>query len=155
MKVSHLLLWIKRLSGLLGCFALIVMVMCTLLAIVARYFDVTGFEWAYEVAGIAFIWVTFLGTILAEARRENAAFTLLRDALHARAAALLAYGADAIIGLLGIALFASSIPMLQRMALVPTPLLRWPSAVSLAAAPVLGGALILIALLRAFLGRAA
>lgn len=144
------MLLIKRFAGLLGCLALIVMVGSTLLAIAARYFGMTGFEWAYEVAGMAFIWVTFLGTILAEARRENAAFTVLRDALRPRLAGLLARGADIIVGLVGLALVASSIPMLERMGEVPTPLLRWPGAVSLSAAPVLGAALILIAIIRSF-----
>lgn len=124
------------------------MVVSTLLAIIARYLGVTGFDWSYEVAGIAFIWVTFLGTVLAETRRENAAFTVLRDAMRPGLAHLLARAADIIIGLIGLALLASSIPMLHRLGMVPTPILRWPDFVQLGAAPVLGAALIIIALLR-------
>lgn len=139
---------VVRVAGALGCLALIVMVLATLLAIGARYFGMTGFEWSYEVAGIAFIWVTFLGAIVAEARRENAAFEVLRDAAPLGLRSLLGRASDGIIGIIGIVLFVSSVAMLQRSAFVPTPLLRWPGFVSSAAAPVLGAALCLIVLIR-------
>lgn len=144
------MIWLRRIAGFLGCIALLVMVVNTLLAVAARYFGVTGFEWSYEVAGIAFIWVTFLGAVLAEARGENAAFTVLRDAMAPGLGAALTRAADVIIGLTGIVLLLSSIAMLQRSAFVPTPLLRWPGFVQSGAAPVLGTALMLIALLRVF-----
>ncbi|MCB8876777.1 TRAP transporter small permease [Acidisoma silvae] len=144
------MIWLRRLSGFLGCIALLVMVANTLLAVAARYFGMTGFEWSYEVAGIAFIWVTFLGTVLAETKGENAAFTVLRDALAPWLASALTRAADVAIGLIGLTLLLSSIAMLQRSAFVPTPLLRWPGFVQSGAAPVLGVGLMLIALLRVF-----
>jgi TRAP-type C4-dicarboxylate transport system permease small subunit len=139
---------VARVAGVLGCLALMIMVLATLLAIGARYFAMTGFEWSYEVAGIAFIWVTFLGAILAEARRENAAFEILRDASPARLRLFLRQASDGVIGIIGIVLLVSSVAMLQRSAFVPTPLLRWPGFVSSAAAPALGAALCVIALIR-------
>ncbi len=73
-----------RVMAFAGLVALAIMVGTTLLAVIARYFGVLGFEWSYEVAAIAFLWVTFLGTVLAEAQGHNAAFGILRDAAPPR-----------------------------------------------------------------------
>ena len=44
------------------------MFIAIILGIVARYFGVTGFEWSFEIAGLTFVWVTFLGGVVAELR---------------------------------------------------------------------------------------
>jgi len=132
-------------SGLL---ALAILVVSTLLAVVARYLGVTGLEWSYEVAGMAFIWVTFLGAVLAEARRENAAFDVLKHASPWPVRVALGWLAALVIGVVGLALLGSGVAMLQRSALVPTPLLRLPGFVVGAAVPVLGVCLCVLALRR-------
>jgi TRAP-type C4-dicarboxylate transport system permease small subunit len=124
------------------------MVVATLLAVVARYFEVTGFEWSYEVASIAFVWVTFLGVIVAEARQENAAFEIIRDSAKPSVKRALMMLSHLILAMVGGVLVISSIAMLQRSAFVPTPLLRWPGFVMSGAAPVLGGTLCLLAVMR-------
>jgi hypothetical protein len=49
---------IARFATGLGLLALLVMVTSTLLAVLARYFQATGLEWSYEVAGLASIWLS-------------------------------------------------------------------------------------------------
>jgi len=144
-----------RVMACAGLVALAVMVGTTLLAVIARYFDVLGFEWSYEVAGIAFLWVTFLGTILAEAQGHNAAFGLLRDAAPARIRIALHYIADLVLLAVGAMLLASGIAMLRRTAFVPSPLLRLPGFIPGTAVPVLGASLCIMALRRLILRRRA
>jgi TRAP-type transport system small permease protein len=141
-------LWLGHVVATAGVVALLVMVVATLLAVVARYFGVTGFEWSYEVAGIAFVWVTFLGAIVAEARQENAAFEIIRDTAKPSLKRALMILSHLVLAIVGGVLLVSSIAMVQRSALVPTPLLRWPSFVMSGAAPVLGGSLCLLAVMR-------
>lgn len=140
-----------RVMAFAGLVALVVMVGTTLLAVIARYFGVLGFEWSYEVAGIAFLWVTFLGTVLAEAQGHNAAFGILRDAAPPRARVVLQYLADLVLLAIGVMLLASGIAMLRRTAFVPSPLLRLPGFVPGTAVPVLGLSLCVMALRRLIL----
>lgn len=42
--------------------------------VVARYFHLPGFEWSFEIAALSFVWVTFIGCVLAELRGENVRF---------------------------------------------------------------------------------
>jgi TRAP-type C4-dicarboxylate transport system permease small subunit len=131
-----------------GVAALLVMVVATLLAVATRFLGITGLEWSYEVAGIAFVWTTFLGAALAEQRRENAAFEVLRASAAPWIRALLERLAALVLLLIGIALLVSGIATISRFGWVPTPLLRWPGVVQSAAAPVLGICLCLLALPR-------
>lgn len=131
-----------------GVAALLVMVVATLLAVATRFLGITGLEWSYEVAGIAFVWTTFLGAALAEQRRENAAFEVLRASAAPWIRALLERLAALVLLLIGIALLVSGIATISRFGWVPTPLLRWPGVIQSAAAPVLGICLCLLALPR-------
>jgi TRAP-type transport system small permease protein len=140
--------WIARFATGLGLLALLVMVTSTLLAVLARYFQVTGLEWSYEVAGLAFIWVSFMGVVVAEADGENAAFDVLKLAAPRRTCVALDDVAALALGGFGVVLLVSSVAMLQRSALVPTPLLRLPGVVMSGAAPVLGICLIVLAVRR-------
>jgi TRAP-type C4-dicarboxylate transport system permease small subunit len=123
----------RILAGLLaaaGVAAFAVTLVSTLAGILARYFSVAGFEWSFELAGIAFLWTTFLGVAYAELRGDNVAFSLIVDAAPARArTALSIVSALALLVVAG-ALLASGLAVLQRSGMVPTPLLRWPGAVS-------------------------
>ncbi|MCW6506711.1 TRAP transporter small permease [Lichenifustis flavocetrariae] len=139
-----------RLLTAAGIGSLLVMVAATLIAVVTRFLGTTGFEWSYEVAGIAFIWTTFLGAGLAEARRENAAFEVLRSAASPPWQRLLEKLGAVVVLIVGAALLVSGIAAIDRSGLVPTPLLRWPGFVQLTAAPVLGACLGVLALRRLF-----
>jgi TRAP-type C4-dicarboxylate transport system permease small subunit len=138
-----------------GVVAFAVTLMSTLAGILARYFSVVGFEWSFELAGIAFLWTTFLGVAYAELRGDNVAFSLVVDAAPPRARRLL--GGVSALALLVVAgaLLASGLAVLQRSGMVPTPLLRWPGAVSSLPLIVFAVAAVAIALARlsAFLRR--
>lgn len=140
--------WIYSGLTLLGVVAVMVMLASTLVAVVARYFEITGFEWSYEVAGIAFLWITFLGALAAEIRTENAAFELVKQAAGRRLRKLIDLGTPLLLGLAGACILASGIAFLQRSAWTPTPLLRWPGLVTSAALPALGGGLVILAIWR-------
>jgi TRAP-type C4-dicarboxylate transport system permease small subunit len=129
----------------IGVVVVVVMLAATLTAVVARYFEITGFEWSYEVAGIAFLWTTFLGALAAEMRGDNAAFDVLHQAAGARLRAVLD-GMNALLLLaVGAVILASGIAMLRQSGWTPTPLLRWPGLVTQAALPLLGGGLVILA----------
>lgn len=113
-----------------GVLAFAVTLATTLTGAAARYFGLPGFEWSFELAGIAFLWTTFLGVTYAELRDENVAFSLLADRCgptgRRRLAALAAFA----LLVLSAFLLASGAAAMRRSGLVPTPLLRWPSAVA-------------------------
>jgi TRAP-type C4-dicarboxylate transport system permease small subunit len=140
--------WVGRFATVAGLVAMAVMVVATMLAVVARYLAVTGLEWSYEVAGMAFIWVTFLGAVLAEVRSDNAAFDVLKHAAPVRLQRMMAWLAALVLAVVGLALLISGVAMLQRSAFVPSPLLRWPGLVVGAAVPVLGASLCVLAVRR-------
>jgi len=140
--------WPARLLSAAGVAVLLLMVGATLIAVVARYFGLTGLEWSYEIAGIAFLWVTFLGALVAELRHENVAFEVIKRAMSERWQRSLDVLSVLLLGLVGAVLLASGIAMLARSGLVPTPLLRWPGFVSGATAPVLAAGLFALAAMR-------
>jgi TRAP-type C4-dicarboxylate transport system permease small subunit len=132
----------------LGIAALLTMVIATLLAIATRFLGITGLEWSYEVAGIAFVWTTFLGAALAEVRCENAAFEVVRVAAPPPLRRAMERLSALLLLVVGAVLLSSGIAEIQRSGWVPTPLLRWPEWVQSAAAPVLGASLCLLAVSR-------
>lgn len=129
---------LAALLALVGILAFAVLLGSTALGVVVRYLIAHGFEWSYEVAGFAFIWVSVLGVLLAEARGENVAFDsfdrLLSSAWRQRTAMLRAV----LVCLLGVALLGSGIAMLFQSGLTPSLVLRWPKAVVILAMPLLG-----------------
>ena len=126
----------------------------TLAGILARYFSVAGFEWSFELAGIAFLWTTFLGVAYAELRGDNVAFSLVADAAPPRARRLLGGVSALALLVVAAALLASGAAVLQRSGMVPTPLLRWPGAVSSLPLIVFAVVAVVIAIVRlAALGR--
>jgi TRAP-type C4-dicarboxylate transport system permease small subunit len=140
--------WSDRVLILLGIMATVVMLASTLAAVVARHFELGGFEWSYEVAGLTFLWVTFLGAIAAEVRGQNAAFEVIRQGFAPRVRSFLEIATSLVLGLVGLAIAVSGAAFLQRSAWVPTPLLRWPGMVGSAAPLVLGAGLCVVALAR-------
>ncbi|MCE6075130.1 TRAP transporter small permease [Agrobacterium vitis] len=140
--------WLKRIFEFAGVLAFIVMFGSTLLGVIARYFGLGGFEWSFEVAGIAFIWIIFIGLINAEVRGENVAFEAFKHSAPPRLRA--AFDAIANLALLtmGLAFVISGWAVWQRSWKVPTSVLRMPTGVITAAILILGVAAVCIALYR-------
>ncbi|AHF79244.1 Putative C4-dicarboxylate transport system (plasmid) [Sodalis praecaptivus] len=101
----------------------------TLLGIVARYFGWTGLEWTFETAEIAFIWVTFIGAVLAEMRGENVRFTSAVALLPAKARHWLQLVTMLVLLAICLWLLTSGIAVWRSSAWVPTPVLRLPNGI--------------------------
>src|SRR3954447_26866155 len=106
--------WLVRPLTALGIAALLAMVAATLLAVATRFLGLTGLEWSYEAAGIAFVWTTILGAAVAEARGENAAFEVVRAAAGQRVRWTLERLTALLLLVVGAALLVSGIYTLQR-----------------------------------------
>src|SRR5215471_15127840 len=132
-----------RVFAALGVAFFAAMFVATMLGVVSRYLGVTGFEWSFEIAGITFVWVTFLGVVVAELRGENVAFEALRDMALPSRRRMLDLAAS-----ICLALLLSGIAMLRQSALVPTPVLRWPGGLASASVAISGAALSIVAALR-------
>src|SRR5439155_15318900 len=115
-----------RVFAALGVAFFAAMFVATMLGVVSRYLGVTGFEWSFEVAGITFVWVTFLGVVVAELRGDNVAFASLRSMLRPSRRQLLDLFEELCLLAIGLALLASGIAVLRQSGFVPTPVLRWP-----------------------------
>ncbi|NRP87447.1 hypothetical protein GFPCMMHI_03367 [Ensifer adhaerens] len=135
---------LTRALELLGVIAFVVMFFSTLLGVIARFFEFGGVEWSFEVAGIAFIWITFIGLLNAELRGENVAFEALNQS--APPALKRVFDLISILALvtMGGAFLISGWAVWQRSAMVPTAVLRMPTGVITATVLILGlGALVI------------
>ena len=137
-----------RVFAALGVAFFAAMFIATMLGVVSRYFGVTGFEWSFEIAGMTFVWVTFLGVVVAELRGENTAFEALRDMALPPRRRILDLAASLCLLAIGLTLLLSGIAMVRQSALVPTPVLRWPGGMTSASVAVSGAALTVVASLR-------
>jgi TRAP-type C4-dicarboxylate transport system permease small subunit len=99
------------------------------LGTISRYVGIRHFEWSFELAGMAFLWVSFLGTVLAEAGGENAAYTALDDRVGPHGRRVLDRIRNGLVLVTCLYLAASTLAMLARTGLMPSPVLRWPQAV--------------------------
>lgn len=122
--------WPERVLGWLGAAMFCITFLATLAGVLSRYFHLHGFEWSFEIATLSFIWVTFIGAVIAELRHENVRFQGVVQLLPQRAQAGLDVVAN--VGLLLIAgwLLYSGCTFLARSAWLPTPVLRWPAGLS-------------------------
>lgn len=131
----------QRAFAFAGAIAFVIMFISTLLSVIARFFGLSHFEWTFEVAAIAFIWVTFLGIVVGEIRGENVSFDPIKDSFRPS----IRHGIDGGIALcvliLGVVLVCSGLAVWQRFAFVPTPVLRLPQGITIASILVLGLAL--------------
>lgn len=121
--------WLTLLLMWAGGAMFLVTLCSTLLGIVARYFGWTGLEWTFETAEISFIWVTFLGAVLAEIRGENVSFTSVVTLCPAGVRRWLRLFSALVLLVLSGWLLTSGMKILQTSAWVPTPVLRLPNAV--------------------------
>ncbi|WP_258591897.1 TRAP transporter small permease [Mesorhizobium sp. AR07] len=133
----------------IGVVAFIVMFGSTLLGVIARYLEFGGVEWSFEVAGIAFIWITFIGVINAELRGENVAFEALNHSAPVRLKAVFDMIGTIALLAIGIAFIVSGWAVWQRSWLVPTPVLRMPTGVITVTVLILGVSAVCIAASRA------
>lgn len=121
--------WLVRAIELASILTLAILFVTILLGAVSRYLALGRFEWSFEVAGMSFVWLTFLGTVLAELNGDNAAFNPLDHRLAPKSRRTLVRVRAA--GLLIVALFfgASAVAMVAQGGMTPSPILRWPQAV--------------------------
>ncbi|MDQ2081758.1 TRAP transporter small permease subunit [Xanthobacteraceae bacterium Astr-EGSB] len=132
----------------LGVAAFAVTLLATLAGVFARYLGLAHFEWTFEIAGIAFLWTTFLGVVIAEIKGENVAFTALTQKARGKPKRVLVALSRAALIVLGVYMLWSGFAVLARSGAVPTPVLRWPSAVSISALVVFAAAIIVVAVVQ-------
>ena len=106
--------------------ALAGVVLVTGMGTLSRTFETNKFAWSFEVVGIAFIWITALGTVLAEGAKENVAIDLLDRALPSYKQRILAIIRNVITTLIMLALLKSGLAMVEKTAFNPTPVMRAP-----------------------------
>jgi len=140
--------WPERLLAVAGVIMFIITLISTLAGVFSRYFNLHGFEWSFEVATMSFIWVTFIGAVIAEIRHENVRFQGLVSLLPAP----IRKGLDGVanVGLLIISswLLYSAWAMLGRSGWTPSPVLRWPAGLTISALLSAAAMLAIIALWR-------
>ena len=120
----------------------------TLAGVFSRYFNLHGFEWSFEVATLSFIWVTFIGTVIAEIKHENVRFQGLVSMLPQSARSALDGIASLALLIISAWLLDSGWAMLGRSGWTPSPVLRWPAGLTIAALISAAAMLAIIALLR-------
>lgn len=118
--------WFGGLVAGVGVAAFIGMSVSTLLGVAARYLGLRGMDWSFEVAAILFLWTSFFGALLAEARRENVAFRLLADKLDGRLGQVLSLLGALVVLWFAISLCQSGLAFAERSGAAPTPVLRLP-----------------------------
>lgn len=138
-------LQILRLAGVIVFSVLIGVI---LLGAIARYFSIAGVEWSFEVAQIAFIWVIFIGTVIAELEHQNVGFNWLEarsTGLFRKVLSLIS--AAVLLAVAGFLAFSAYL-MVGRTLTIPTPVLRISSAISPTALLFAAIALVIVAVLR-------
>jgi TRAP-type transport system small permease protein len=128
--------------------AFVVMFGSTLLSVIARYFGFGGAEWSFEVASIAFIWITFIGVVNAEAAKTNVAFEAINQGSPPKLKALFDLIAAIVLLTMGVAFLISGWAVWQRSWMVPTSVLRLPTGVITATVLILGLSVTCIAISR-------
>lgn len=140
--------WPERSLAVAGAVMFSITFLAILAGVFSRYFNLHGFEWSFEIATLGFIWVTFIGTVIAELRHENVRFQGLVNLLPATLQKVL--DAFASLALLGISLWLlySGSAFIARTGWMPTPVLRWPAGLSSLALISAAAMLALLALIR-------
>lgn len=121
-----------------GLIALAAVIIATACGVLARLIGSNSFSWSFEVLGFAFIWLSVLGVVMAEAKGENVSFDLIDKWLSPKAAYRLAIVRHVILGVFGLAVARSSWAMLGRTAFTPSPVMRIPMWVPQVSVAVLG-----------------
>lgn len=129
-----------------GMLALLVLIVSTGLGVVGRYFHLQGVTWSFEMLSIMFLWITAVGTVLAEAVGENVS---VDGTSSDRGPVFRLYHALVLL-LVSAALVRSGTAMLGRTGYMPTPVMRIPSWTMQGIVLFMGIGLGIIALLRLF-----
>ncbi len=120
----------ERCLAVLGSLMFAVTFLSILAGVFSRYLNLHGFEWSFEIATIGFVWVTFIGAVIAEIRHENVRFQGLAGMLPvALQKALDAFASAALLGI-SAWLLSSGVAFISRTGWMPTPVLRWPAGLS-------------------------
>jgi TRAP-type C4-dicarboxylate transport system permease small subunit len=120
----------------------------TLLGVVARYMLLPGFEWTFELAGIAFIWIVFIGTVGAELRKENVAFEAVVQRFGPSGRRGLTVLSALVLLAVGAVMTWSAFGVIERTLHVLTPVLRLSSAIAVISVLVFAISAVLIAISR-------
>lgn len=140
--------WPERLLCLLGGLMFLLTFLSIVAGMVARLFGWSGFEWSFELAGIGFIWVTFIGAVIAELRHENVCFDGCLKLLPTRWQLCLQVFCAVLLASVSGWLLYSALAVLNRSAWVPTPVLRWPTGITTLALVSCALLLLVIAIVR-------
>lgn len=141
---------VKRTVSALGVVAVFSVIVGTGLGVVGRYFELSNLTWSFELTAMGFIWVTALGTLLAEVEHENVALDMIDHKVGQRGALILNVLRAAILLAIGVYLLRSGIAQLERTAFSPTPVMRAPQWIVHVSIPVLGSGLAIIAFARLY-----
>lgn len=140
--------WPLRVLSVFGAIMFTVTFLSILAGVLSRYFNLHGFEWSFEIATIGFIWVTFIGAVIAEIRHENVRFQGLANLLPPSVQRMLeAFASVALLGISGWLLYSGS-AFMARTGWGPTPVLRLPTGLSSAALVSAAAMLALLAVIR-------
>lgn len=141
----------RRTIAGLGVFAFIMLFVFTLAGVAARLFGWQWLSWSFEIAGISFLWVTFLGVVLAELQHENVRFTGLVGVLPPGWQRAISGLAAVVTAAVGLWLAWGAWVVVLRSGMAPTPILRWPSGINMAALAT-GGMLVALVAVSRLLG---
>lgn len=129
-----------------GMLALLVLLGATILGVAGRYFHINSVTWSFELLAIMFVWVTAIGTVLAEIAGENVSV----DGTRRDRGTFFRIYHELVLLLVAAAMVRSGWAMLARTGYMPTPVMRLPSFTMQGIILVMGLALGAIALLRMF-----
>lgn len=142
--MRHLHVTAARLWAVASLVALAVVILGTGIGTLSRVIGTNRFTWSYELVGIAFVWVTALGAVMAERAGENVSIELLNDRLSPRGRLWLGLLRRTLVSVIAIVLLYSTWAMLQRSAFTPTPVMRLPNWVQHIAIGVMAAGLVLV-----------
>lgn len=117
----------ERLLETVGIALLLATLGATLMGILGRYLHLSGLEGSFEIAGLSFVWLTFIGTVMAEMKRENVRFDGVLMLLPPAGRYYLEWVSAVTLLVVSIWLAVSGWAVLQQSGSVPTPVLRWPT----------------------------
>lgn len=124
------------------------MILATGLGAVGRYAHLRGVAWSFELVGILFLWVTAIGVVLAETVGENVSID--GNTVTSRRGPLVRSMHAIVLLSVAAAFVWSGLAYLERVAFVPTPVMRMPTFVSVSIVLFMGVGLGVLALARLF-----
>ena len=118
--------------------AVLVTVTVTAVQVAARYLFNSSIPWVQELTRFVFVWMIMLGSGLAALRGSHIAFSLLADALHARAARVVRGVVTVAMCVFLVAITIAGTQLAMQNTRQRSPVLQMPMAVVYASLPVAG-----------------